>query len=186
METGTDEDVWRHSADAWLRTVEQGITDSAPLTMAGPGTAEQFVLCSIRLWWHADSGEGACARVQVRNGFVAANLPKAAHRCFEQFMLVLAAAARPRPIINAPTQLIVSEDEARLRSAIALCQEAHHGHAIMVLKRWLPATAYRVSLENIAGFAGALCREDWDLPICLHVPPAKPERVRAAPRCRLH
>ena len=180
------EDVWRHSADAWMQTVEKGITDSTPLAIAGLGAAEQFVLCNIRLWWNSQPAEGACARALVRNGFVAANLPKTAHRCFEQFMQVLAAAARPRPIINASTQAGVSEDEARLLSVLALCQDGHNGHAIMVLKRWLPATAYRVSLENIASLAAALARADLLLPISLQVPAPKPERIRTAPRYLLH
>lgn len=181
-----EEDGWRHAADAWMQTVDQGITESAPLTMAGLGAAEQFTLCNIRLWWHSEASEGACARALVRNGFVAANLSTAAHRCFDQFMLVLAAAARPRPIINAATQINVSEDEALLLSVVALCQESHNGHAIMVLKRWLPATAYRVSLENIATLADALAREELLLPIRLQVPPQKAPRLRSAPRHMLH
>jgi len=182
-----EEDVWRRrSANIWLRTIEHDIAQAAPLSVSGLRTPEQFVLCNIRLWWHAAAMGTPCARALVRNGFVAANLSRTTHESFEQFMMLLDAAARPRPAIHAVSCPNMSEDEACLLSLVSLCQDGHNGHAIMLLKRWLPPTAYRVSLTNIVNFAGAAAAEGLVLPARVKVPPAMSQAGCGGPRYLLH
>lgn len=174
-----DDSIWLQSADSWLHSVEHDIATAIPSHMSGLGTAEQFVLSNIRLWWHADS---ACVRALVRNGFTAAALSVSHHTSFTQFLGVLSAAGQPLPMIHKAPQADVSADEARLLSVVALCQNGHNGHAIMVLKRWLPPTAYRVSLKSVAAFAAGLAAEGLMLPqrIAVHT------RARSGPRFRVH
>jgi hypothetical protein len=180
------EDIWRQSADAWLLTIEHGIADVMPPMIAGLRAAEQFVLCNIRLWWSGGVGEGPCARALVRNGFVAVNLPPSAHDSFDQFMSILIAAAQPRPAIHATQQRDLGDDEARLLSAVSLCQQGHNGHAIMVLKRWLPPTAYRVSLKNLVAFAGLAAAQGLILPVRVTVPASALPVERRGPRYLVH
>lgn len=156
-----DDSIWRLSADSWNRSVDQDIATATPPHLSDLGTGEQFVLSNIRLWWH---NESACARVLVRNGFTAAGLSSSHHNNFAQFLGVLFAAGQPQPVIHFSPQSDVSSDETRLLSVVALSQQGHHGHAIMVLRRWLPPTAYRVTLKNVAAFAAALAAEGMLLP----------------------
>jgi len=188
-----DKDIWRLSANAWLQTApeaeghtQQHKPAESLLTVGGLRAAEQFVLCNMRLWWNADKTHGACARALVRNGFVAANLTQAAHESFEQFMQVLAAVGQPRPVIHAAARADVSEDEAALLGVVSLCQEGHNGHAIMTLKRWLPPTAYRVTLKNMIAFAGLAAIEGLVLPLRMKLPPAPRAAQRSGPRYLLH
>jgi len=160
--------------------------ETMPVVLTGLRAAEQFVLCNIRLWWNADGGAVPCARALVRNGFVAANLSPAAHDGFEQFLSIMAAAAQPRPAILPLQHGGLSEDEARLPSAVSLCQQGHNGHAIMVLKRWLPPTAYRVTLKNLVAFAGLVGAQGLILPIRLKVPATAARTDRGGPRYLLH
>jgi hypothetical protein len=192
-----EKDIWRLSANAWLQTApetpeqtrgqaqEQKPGESL-LSIGGLRAAEQFVLCNIRLWWNADRAHGACARALVRNGFVAANLTQSAHESFEQFLQVLSAVGQPRPVIHAATRAEVSEDEAALLGLVSLCQEGHNGHAIMVLKRWLPPTAYRVTLKNMIAFAGLAAIEGLVLPLRVKLPPNPRAVQRSGPRYLLH
>jgi hypothetical protein len=168
------EDVWRLSADAWLHTIEERIASTPSSLVSQLRTPEQFVLCNIRLWWNADGCETACASTIVRNGFVAANLSHLAHESFELFMLILASAGRPRPVIHPPERPDLSDDEACLLILISLCQKGHRGHAIMILKRWLPPTAYRESLKNVGAFAQAAADEGLLLPMRMPLESAKP------------
>jgi hypothetical protein len=188
-----DKDIWRLSANAWLQTVpeteghtqEHKLAESL-LTVGGLRAAEQFVLCNMRLWWNADKAHGAFARALVRNGFVAANLTQAAHESFEQFMQVLAAVGQPRPVIHDTARADVSEDEAGLLGLVSLCQEGHNGHAIMTLKRWLPPTAYRVTLKNMIAFAGLAAIEGLVLPLRVKLPSAPRAAQHSGPRYLLH
>jgi hypothetical protein len=174
-----DDSIWLQSADAWLQGSERDAAAHTSLQVSRLGAAEQFVLSHLRLWWHADS---ACARVLVRNGFTAAGLSSSHHTSFIQFLGVLAAAAQPLPTIHTAPQPEVSGDEARLLGLVALCQQGHNGHAIMVLKRWLPPTAYRVSLKNVVAFAAALTKEGL-----LLAPPIIPRTsARSGPRLLVH
>ena len=174
-----DDSIWHQSADSWLQTVEQDIASVTPPHLSGLGTAEQFFLSNIRLWWHNDS---ACARVLVRNGFTAAGLSSSHHTNFTQFLGVLSAAGQPLPMIHFAPQADVSSDEARLLSVMALSQQGHNGHAIMVLKLWLPPTAYRVVLKNVVAFAAALAAEGMLLPQRLNVRAGS----RSGPRFLIH
>lgn len=174
-----DNSIWLDAADSWLQSVDQDIAAVTPQNLSGLGDAEQFVLSNIRLWWHADS---ACVRVLVRNGFTAAGLSFSHHTCFTQFLGVLSAAAQPLPMIHLAPQSDVSSDEARMLGIVALCQQGHNGHAIMVLKRWLPPKAFRVSLKNIVAFAAALAAEGLLLPQRIDVR----TRSRSGPRLLVH
>jgi hypothetical protein len=188
-----EKDSWRLSAKARLQSApdtpeqaQQTKLAESQLSLAGLRAAEQFVLCNIRLWWTADRSHGACARALVRNGFVAANLTQTAHESFEQFMQVLSAVGQPRPVIHAPTRAEVSEDEAALLGVVSLCQDGHNGHALMALKRWLPPTAYRVTLKNMIAFAGLAAIEGLVLPLRVKLPP-NPRAVQpSGPRYLLH
>jgi len=165
------EDVWRRAASIWMWTDETAIAQVAPVSVSDLRTSEQFVLCNIRLWWNATGMDAPCARALVRNGFTAANLSRAAHESFEQFMTIMDAAASPRPDIHAAVSSNMSEDEACLLSLVSLCQDGQNGHAIMLLKQWLPPTAYRVSLTHVVNFAGAAALEGLVLPSRVKVPP---------------
>jgi len=180
-----DKDIWRHSANAWLQASDGGAVPAQAL-VTGLRASEQFVLSNIRLWWNAEAGHGPCARALVRNGFVAANLTQTAHESFEQFMLILAATGQPRPLIHANTRADVSEDEALILSVLSLCQEGHNGHAIMILKRWLPPTAYRVTLRNMIAFAGLAAVEGLVLPLRFKVANDMRSPMRSGPRYLLH
>ncbi len=175
----SDDGIWLQSAESWLQGSDQDFAGATVQHMSGLATPEQFVLSHIRLWWHADS---PCARVLVRNGFTAAGLSSSHHTHFTQFLGVLAAAAQPLPNIHTAPQPDVSDDEARLLGLVALCQQGHNGHAIMVLKRWLPPTAYRVSLKNIVAFAAALTAEG--LLLAQRIIPRTP--ARSGPRLLAH
>jgi hypothetical protein len=120
------------------------------------GPAERFALGMVRLWWSSATGAGPCPRVLVRNALIAANLPAAAHENFEEFMRVLMAAGRPRPAVRDARAATIGADETNLIHVIALCQQGHSGHAIMVLKQWLPPMAYRVGLKSLTVFARAM------------------------------
>ena len=180
-----DKDIWRHSANAWLQSSEDGAAATQAL-VSGLRTSEQFVLSNIRLWWNADREHGPCARALVRSAFVAANLTQTAHESFEQFMLILAATGQPRPLIHANTRADVSEDEALILSVLSLCQEGHNGHAIMILKRWLAPTAYRVTLKNMIAFAGLAAVEGLVLPLRFKVANDMRPATRPGPRYLLH
>lgn len=180
-----DKDIWRQSANTWLQTTD-GAAAPAQALVTGLRASELFVLSNIRLSWNADQAHGPCARALVRNGFVAANLTQTAHESFEQFMLILAATGQPRPLIHANTRADVSEDEALILSVLSLCQEGHNGHAIMILKRWLPPTAYRVTLRNMIAFAGLAAVEGLVLPLRFKVANDMRSPMRSGPRYLLH
>ena len=179
-----DKDIWRQSANAWLQTNEERAAEMR--TVSGLRAAEQFMLCNIRLWWNAETSHGPCARALVRNGFIAANLTQTAHESFEQFMAIMSATGQPRPLINATTRPDVSEDEAHILNLLSLCQEGHNGHAIMILKRWLPPTAYRVTLKNMIAFAGLAAVEGLVLPARIKVSNDTSPREQRGPRYLLH
>lgn len=159
-----------HNGNVRSQTLEQEAGQTSQLDSIGAlRMSEQFVLCNIRLWWHPPQAARPCARALVRNGFVAANLSQAAYESFEQFMMVMNAAACPRPIIHAATCPTMSHDEACLLSLVSLSQQGRNGHAIMLLKRWLPPTVYRVGLTNIVNVAAALASEGLHLPIRMKI-----------------
>ncbi len=164
-------DLWRQAADAWL--VEHQTVDMPAPALTSLRAAEQFILCNIRLWWNVTpthKGEDTAARTFVREGFASINLPLTAREGFERFLLILKTAAVQIPHINGISCAEVSDDETRLLSLISLCQQGHNGHALMVLKRWLPPTAYRVSLENAVRFASGAAEQGLILPARLKLP----------------
>ncbi len=163
-----EQDLWRQDSAMWRS--EETSDDSGLPTVRLLSAAEQFALSNLRLWWSSIVGAGPCPRALVRNGFIAANLDGAAHENFEAFMQMLATAAWRAPAICAAHESHVGDDEMLLLRAIALCQQGHNGHAIMVLKRFLPATAYRVSLKSLVAFAGALFDRGLHLPMRTSVP----------------
>src|SRR5262245_31218506 len=116
-----EESVWRHSVETWLSAAEEEPTQLPP-ELGKLRTAEQFIICNARLWWHAGASDGACARALVRNGFTAANLPQAAHTSFERFLMILTSSASVPPDIRPTSQRHLSADEARLLRAVSLCQ----------------------------------------------------------------
>ncbi len=179
-----DKDIWRQSANAWLQIGDDQAAETRAVSALR--ASEQFMLCNMRLWWNADTSHGPCARALVRNGFIAANLTQTAHESFEQFMTILAATGQPRPAFNATTRGNVSEDEALMLNVLSLCQEGHNGHAIMILKRWLPPTAYRVTLKNMIAFAGLAAVEGLVLPVRVKVSNDTHARQQPGPRYLLH
>lgn len=157
-----EESVWRHSVETWLSAAEEEATRLPP-EIAALRTAEQFIICNARLWWHADGKP--CARALVRNGFTAANLPATAHASFERFLMILVSASGTRPDIQATSRRKLSADEARLLRAVSLCQEGYSCNAVMQLRYWLPPTAVRVALRNLTAFSVLAALEGLVLPL---------------------
>ena len=110
-----EQDLWRQDSEMWR--AEQTSDDSAAQVVRLLSSAEQFTLSNLRLWWSSAAGAGPCPRVLVRNGFVAANLPCAAHESFDAFMQMLATAAWRPPAIGAPNAPLIGEDEMLLLHA---------------------------------------------------------------------
>ena len=163
-----EQDLWRQDSEMWRS--EQTSDDSALTSVRLLSAPEQFALSNLRLWWSSAAGAGPCPRALVRNGFIAANLPSMAHENFEAFMQMLATAAWRAPSICAASASQVGDDEMLLLRAVGLCQQGHNGHAIMVLKQFLPTTAYRVSLKSLVAYAGALLDYGLHLPMRTCVP----------------
>lgn len=164
-----EQDLWRQDSAMW-RSEEETADDSGLPAVRLLSAAEQFALSNLRLWWSSIAGAGPCPRALIRNGFIAANLDGAAHENFEAFMQMLATAAWRSPVICGTNESQVGDDELLLLRAVALCQQGHNGHAIMVLKLFLPATAYRVSLKSLVAFAVALLDRGLHLPMRTCVP----------------
>lgn len=150
-------------------------------------TAEALLVVALRLWTARRLEPGA-GHSDWRDGFLAAAVCGVGVACFQSFISILEAAATRPILLGRPHCEDLTEDEARLLSAVG-CLQRERGHdAALLLADWLPPAAVRIATDYACGLATALGEARLTLPARNESPCAPAERrfVHRVPLSVMH
>lgn len=124
------------------------------IPLAGLGTAEVFLVSTLRLWIH--SRHTADPNLEWSEGFRQARLDAQATQSFDILCRIVATSA-PRALDIRPLHCgHLGADEARLLQVTALLQIDRPADAEAVLRRICPPCAARIAVSHASLFAAAL------------------------------